>query len=67
MQRTEASRNGSELRSKAGQGVATAWHRKATRRHGTEKPSDGMARKDNATAQRSGAVLAMSSNGKEWL
>jgi hypothetical protein len=47
---------------------------RAWQRHGTEEPSDGMARKDNATAlhscaraQRSGAVLAMSSNGKEWL
>ena len=55
MQRTEARRNGSELRSKAGQGVATAWHRKATRRHGTEEPSDGIAQLREGTEERRSA------------
>ena len=67
MQRTEASRNGSELRSKAGQGVAKASHGRSGQRHGTEDRGKGIARKIGAKAQRSGAVLAMSSNGKEWL
>ena len=55
LQRTEASRNGSELRSKAGQGVATAWQGQVRRRHGTEEPSDGIAQLREGTEERRSA------------